>query len=97
MSQLPFPERVLHQHIATLGKTGVGKSSAMRVIAEHLLDKNRRIAIVDPKGDWWQLAEKAGYSPIGGAFGNPVGALRTKGLLDYPRQGVVKAADWLFL
>ncbi len=25
------------------------------------------------------------------------GALRTKGLLDYPRQGVVKAADWLFL
>lgn len=44
-----------------------------------------------------QLAEKAGYSPIGGAFGNPVGALRTKGLLDYPRQGVVKAADWLFV
>lgn len=43
------------------------------------------------------LAEKAGYSPIGGAFGNPIGALRTKGLLDYPRQGVVRAADWLFL
>lgn len=43
-----------------------------------------------------QLAEKAGYSPVGGAFGNPIGALRTKGLLDYPRQGVVKAADWLF-
>jgi uncharacterized protein len=44
-----------------------------------------------------ELAEKAGYSPIGGAFGNPVGALRTKGLLDYPRQGMVKAADWLFV
>jgi hypothetical protein len=43
-----------------------------------------------------QLAEKAGYSPVGGAFGNPIGSLRTKGLLDYPRQGVVKAADWLF-
>jgi hypothetical protein len=42
------------------------------------------------------LAEKAGYSPIGGAFGNPVGALRTKGLLDYPRTGFVKAADWIF-
>ncbi len=37
------------------------------------------------------------YSPIGGAFGNPIGALRTKGLLDYPRQGMVKAAEWLFL
>jgi uncharacterized protein len=44
-----------------------------------------------------QLAEKAGYLPIGGAFGNPIGALRAKGLLDYPRQGVVKAAEWLFL
>ena len=43
------------------------------------------------------LAAHAGYSPIGGAFGNPIGALRTKGLLDYPRQGVVKAADWLFI
>jgi GTPase SAR1 family protein len=43
-----------------------------------------------------ELAERAGYSPIGGAFGNPLGALRTKGLLDYPRPGVVKAADWLF-
>lgn len=42
-----------------------------------------------------ELAANSGYSPIGGAFGNPVGALRTKGLLDYPRPGVVKAADWL--
>lgn len=44
-----------------------------------------------------ELADKAGYSPVGGAFGNPIGALRTKGLLDYPRQGMVRAADWLFL
>lgn len=43
------------------------------------------------------LAGHAGYAPIGGAFGNPIGALRTKGLLDYPRPGMVKAADWLFL
>jgi uncharacterized protein len=69
MSKLPFPERVLHQHIATLGKTGAGKSSAMRVIAEHLLDKNRRVAIIDPKGDWWGLkssadGKSAGYPVI---------------------------------
>jgi hypothetical protein len=73
MSKLPFPERVLHQHIATLGKTGAGKSSAMRVIAEHLLDKNRRVAIIDPKGDWWGLkssadGKSAGYPVI--TFGN---------------------------
>jgi Helicase HerA, central domain len=68
-TRLPFPERVLHQHIATLGKTGSGKSSAMRVIAEHLLDKQRRVAIIDPKGDWWGLksaasGKSAGYPVI---------------------------------
>lgn len=42
------------------------------------------------------LAARAGYEPVGGAFGNPIGALRTKGLLDYPRPGMVKATDWLF-
>ena len=42
------------------------------------------------------LAAASGYSPVGGAFGNPIGALRTKGLLDYPAPGMVKASDWLF-
>ena len=42
------------------------------------------------------LAAASGYSPEGGAFGNPIGALRTKGFLDYPRPGIAKAADWLF-
>lgn len=73
MSKLPFPERVLQQHIATLGKTGAGKSSAMRVIAEHLLERNARVCIVDPKGDWWGLKSSAdgkgpGFPII--AFGN---------------------------
>lgn len=73
MSKLPFPEQVLHQHIATLGKTGAGKSSAMRVIAEHLLNQSRRVCIVDPKGDWWGLkssadGKSAGYPVI--TFGN---------------------------
>ncbi len=58
-------------------------------------------ALIDTAGqdelDKPTLAAKAGYSPDGGAFTNPLGALRTKGLLDYPRQGVVRAADWLFL
>jgi hypothetical protein len=73
MSQLPFPEKILTQHSATLGKTGSGKSSAMRVIFEHLLDRKKRIAIIDPKGDWWGLktsadGKSAGYPVI--AFGN---------------------------
>lgn len=73
MSGLPFPERVLHQHIAILGKTGSGKSSAMRDIFEYLLDRKRRSCIIDPKGDWWGLkssadGKSAGYPII--AFGN---------------------------
>lgn len=42
------------------------------------------------------LAAASGYGLEGGAFGNPMGALRTKGFLTYPRPGIVKAADWLF-
>lgn len=59
MSRLPFPERILGQHIAALGKTGSGKSSVLRVIAEFQLDKKRRVVIVDPKGDWWGLKSSA--------------------------------------
>lgn len=69
MSNLPFPEKILHQHIAVLGKTGSGKSSALRVIVEHLLDKQRRTTVIDPKGDWWGLkssadGKSAGYPVI---------------------------------
>lgn len=71
--KLPFPDRVLRQHIAVLGKTGAGKSSAMRVIVEHLLDRKHRVVIVDPKGDWWGLkssadGKSAGYPLV--AFGS---------------------------
>ena len=73
MSKLPFPETILHQHSATLGKTGAGKSSALRVSVEHLLDKQKRVIIIDPKGDWWGLKASAdgkgpGYPVI--TFGN---------------------------
>lgn len=70
---LPFPQNVLKQHIAVLGKTGAGKSSALRVIVEHLLENNKRTVIIDPKGDWWGLkssanGKSAGFPVI--AFGN---------------------------
>jgi hypothetical protein len=38
-----------------LGKTGSGKSSALRHMVEHLLEHKKRVCIVDPKGDWWGL------------------------------------------
>ena len=73
MSRLPFPRAILNQHSATLGKTGAGKSSALRVSVEQLLDEKKRVVIIDPKGDWWGLkasadGKGAGYPVI--TFGN---------------------------
>lgn len=43
-----------------------------------------------------ELAERAGYSPEGGAFGNPLGRLRSLGLVDYPEKNHARARDLLF-
>lgn len=43
-----------------------------------------------------ELAARAGYGARGGAFNNVRGRLRTLGLADYPRPGLVRAADLLF-
>lgn len=44
-----------------------------------------------------ELAQMADASPSSSAFMNNLGALRSLGLLDYPRQGFVRAAQVLFL
>lgn len=43
-----------------------------------------------------RLAFIAGYSPIGGAYGNPRSSLKSLSLIDYPERGFVRAEDWLF-
>lgn len=70
---LCIPKNILKQHLAVLGKTGAGKSSALRHIVEHLLTDGKRVCIIDPKGDWWGLKVSAdgkgpGYPVI--AFGD---------------------------
>jgi hypothetical protein len=52
---LIFPDKILSQHLVVLGKTGAGKSSALRHVVEHLLSRKKRVCVVDPKGDWWGL------------------------------------------
>jgi uncharacterized protein len=42
------------------------------------------------------LAEASGYAQGGGAFNNPLGRLRTLGLIDYPSRGLVVAMPVLF-
>jgi Mn-dependent DtxR family transcriptional regulator len=74
---LCIPERVLDQHMIVLGKTGAGKSSALRHIVENRLRHHKRICIVDIKGDWWGLKSSADGSGPGfpiiafGSFRNP--------------------------
>lgn len=61
MNALPLaiPAACLKQHLVVLGKTGAGKSSVLRHIAEYLLSKGKRVCIIDPKGDWWGLNSSA--------------------------------------
>ncbi len=61
---LIFPEAILDQHAVVLGKTGAGKSSALRHMVEHLLAEKKRVCVIDPKGDWSGLKVSAdGKSP----------------------------------
>lgn len=55
----PIPKETLQQNIVALGKTGAGKSSALRSIVEPMLDDKLPICIIDPKGDWWGIKLKA--------------------------------------
>lgn len=50
-SRLPIPENALLDCGAILGKRGAGKSSLARLLAEHELDAEHRIGIIDPMGD----------------------------------------------
>jgi DNA helicase HerA-like ATPase len=63
-----FPKAALAQHIAVLGKTGSGKSYAVRGIVEGLLDEGARVCIIDPTGAWNGLRSSA----TGKSAGYPV-------------------------
>lgn len=56
----PFPESMLNQHIAVLGKTGSGKTSTTKLIVEQLVAAGRRVCVLDPiKSDWWGMISTA--------------------------------------
>ena len=54
-----IPSAALNQHVIVLGKTRSGKSSVMRLFVEELLDQQKPVCIIDPKGDWWGLKSSA--------------------------------------
>lgn len=55
-----FPDVVLEQHIAVLGKTGSGKSSTSKLAIEQAVAGGARVCVLDPiKSDWWGLTSSA--------------------------------------
>ena len=67
-----LPVGVLTQHLVAMGKTGAGKSSMLRHVVEHLLSENKRVVVIDPKGDWYGLkisadGKRPGFAVV--AFG----------------------------
>jgi DNA helicase HerA-like ATPase len=60
-----LPDAALSQHVITLGKTGAGKSSTMRLLVEDLLDIDRPVCVIDPKGDWWGIKLNRSGVPAG--------------------------------
>lgn len=68
-TSMTIPIELLDQHLIALGKTGAGKSYALRDLIELLLDNKRRVCIIDPKGDHWGIrsspnGKKAGYPVV---------------------------------
>jgi len=50
-----MPLEIFDAHSALLGKTGSGKTYTSKGAVERLLDKKKRVCIVDPTGVWWGL------------------------------------------
>lgn len=86
----PIPEKALAQHIAILGKTGSGKTTAAKAAAERILDDGGRVCVVDPTAAWWGMkssatGKSAGYPFVifGGLHADfPLGAIHGEAIAE---------------
>lgn len=62
---LKLPEKSYTDHIASVGKTGSGKTNTAKVIVEKHVADGRRVCVLDPiKSDWWGItSNQAGDGP----------------------------------
>ena len=65
---MEWPDNLENEHIAIIGRTGSGKTYAAKGLVERLLEKQRRVCIIDPTGAWWGLRS----SESGDAPGYPI-------------------------
>lgn len=52
---MTIPPEALNQHIAVMGKTGSGKSYAVKGVVEDLITMGEQVCIIDPTSAWWGL------------------------------------------
>lgn len=61
---LSLPLDSVTQSLAILARKRAGKSYLARGIAEHFLQADQQVVIIDPKGDWWGIRSSSdGKSP----------------------------------
>lgn len=61
-----LPPSLFHSHGIVLGKTRAGKSSVLRgAFVEPLLNSQKPVTIIDPKGDWWGIKSSADGKHVG--------------------------------
>lgn len=84
----PVPKRSVEPTIPSIADTGELTGPQRRIL--EALAKCEAVGITPVKKA--VLAAIAGYS-VGGAFNNPLGNLRSAGLIDYPGPGVVDFTD----
>lgn len=62
----PIPYNAFESHIGVIGKTGSGKTHAIRSAIEALLDLDERTCIIDPTGAWWGMKSRYDVVIFGG-------------------------------
>lgn len=64
----PVPSKALEHHLAILGKTGSGKTTAAKAGVERILDAAGRVCVIDPTGAWWGMKSSATGKSAGYPF-----------------------------
>jgi hypothetical protein len=93
VQSLPFPIADRPQKV-TAKPSGFERSSEITTAQQKIIDSITRLENMGLSGiHKRQVSAFAGVSPKSGAYGNNLGALRTRGLISYPNPGYVALTD----